>query len=68
MWNAKIIHESSDRKEFVLTNVDVSEHVMAGSTLKLDFIVRGTVGPIHTATVTLETGYAGIYFKSRYKP
>ncbi|CAG2205957.1 unnamed protein product [Mytilus edulis] len=59
VWNAKIIHESSDRKEFVLTNVDVSEHVMAGSTLKLDFIVRGTVGPIHTATVTLETGYAG---------
>ncbi|XP_071162430.1 mucin-2-like isoform X2 [Mytilus edulis] len=58
VWNAKIIHESSDRKEFVLTNVDVSEHVMAGSTLKLDFIVRGTVSPIHTATVTLETGYA----------
>ncbi|VDI70933.1 Hypothetical predicted protein [Mytilus galloprovincialis] len=56
VWNAKVIHESSDRKEFVLTNVGVSGHVMAGSTLKVDFIVRGTVGSIHT--VTFETVYA----------
>lgn len=63
LWTVKVLYESTDKTEYVLANIDTNANVTAGSELKVDFVVRGTVGAPHTATATLEKVNTGTVTK-----
>lgn len=49
-----MIHNSTDKTEFVMTNIDTNGILMAGKTLKIDFLVRGVPDTNHYGTLTVE--------------
>ncbi|XP_076085701.1 endoglucanase A-like [Mytilus galloprovincialis] len=61
VWNAKMIHNSTDKTEFVMTNIDTNGILKAGQSLKIDFLVGGVPDTNHYGTLTVEnTGTATV--------